>query len=70
MSAYKVAISPHGDPIWWVGYEMASADLSQYSNIRDATPEEAALMERVVWDRHTDADCKMLKALIAAPTPS
>lgn len=62
MSAYKVGTNSTGDRVWW-GWQGAGFE-SHHSNVRDATSEEAALMEKVCWDRDTDADRKKLRELI------
>jgi hypothetical protein len=65
VSAYSVATNnTTRSRTWWVKWEMAAAEMSGYSQIRDATDEEAALMEKVVWNRETDADRERLLELI------
>jgi hypothetical protein len=67
VSTYKVATNSTGERIWCAGYDMAHCDmpLLGYSDIRDASAEEAALMDKVVWGSDSEADCRKLKELIA-----
>lgn len=63
MAAFRVGTTSMGARVWWdwqgAGFE------ENCSNVRDATDEEAALMEKVVWDNDTPADLDKLKQLIA-----
>ena len=63
MAAYKVGTDSTGVRVWWnwqgAGFE------SHHTDVRDATPEEAALMDKVIWDTDTPDDCRRIKELIA-----
>ena len=63
MAVYHVGTNSTGERVWWDWQGRSFA--SHHTDVRDATPEEAALMEKVIWDRHTDADCRRIKELIA-----
>lgn len=65
MGAYSVATNNRtGDRTWWVKWEMAGAELSGYSQIRDADDEESALMEKIVWNKDGHNDRERLRKLI------
>ena len=64
MSAYKVVTTSEGARVWWVHWQCPHG-LPGHTDIRDATSEESALMDRVIWDRDTPADLDKIKALIA-----
>ncbi|MGA9855071.1 MAG: hypothetical protein WBR29_07340 [Gammaproteobacteria bacterium] len=54
-----------GAPAWWVNWQMAGIDMAgSHDDIRPATAEEAALMDKVVWDSDTAADRDRLKELL------
>lgn len=65
MSAYTVATSRASrDRTWWAKWEMGSVSLFGYSDLRDATDEEAELMEKVVWNQDSQEDRERLRKLI------
>lgn len=64
MSAYSVMQDSLGGWVWWENWRMASASLGDYKNIRPATNEESALMDKVVWDTATAEERGKLRALI------
>lgn len=41
---YLVATSPDGDSLWWCEWEAIPND---HTNVRPATPEEAAVMDKI-----------------------
>jgi hypothetical protein len=63
MAAYKVATTLQGSRVWWPHWQLPNG-IPGYTSIRDATDEESALMEKIVWDKDTPADLEKLKALI------
>ena len=64
MYAFKIATTSKGARVWWAHWQCPHG-LPGAIDIRDATQEEAALMEKVVWNRDTAADLDKIKALIA-----
>jgi hypothetical protein len=65
MSAYSVAQNQSGDWTWWLNWEMASSYTGAYKNIRPATAEESALMDKIVWETDTPEDRKRLRELLS-----
>ncbi len=62
MSAYRVWKLPgRDDAVWAESWHRVAPD-----DARDATPEEAALMDKVVWDNHSADDARALRALLAS----
>lgn len=59
MSAYSVSPSVG---TWWANYEMGAEPAS--GDVRPATAEESALMDKVVWDRDTEDDRSALRRLV------
>jgi hypothetical protein len=64
MSVYKVATTSLGARVWWPHWQLPYG-LPNCRDIRDATDEEATLMEKVVWDRDTPLDLEKLRDMIA-----
>lgn len=64
MSAYRVGKDKNGNGVWWPTWEMSAS--GAYGELRDATPEESALMEKVIWRRANGGDLQRLRALIDA----
>lgn len=62
MSAYKVGFPTGGSRVWWPSYQ--DALMPAHLDRRDATTEEAALMEKVIWDKATEAEVAELRRLI------
>lgn len=62
MSAYRVGTTPKGARVWW-GWDGRGIEASCF-DVRDATDEEAALMDKVVWHNDTPADLDRIKVLI------
>jgi hypothetical protein len=63
----SVARSPletaEGARVWWANWQLPGG-APWTKVIRDATDEETALMEKVMWDRATPRDIDKLKELI------
>lgn len=64
MAKYRVGTSGN-HRVWWAGWELPHADFQDYKDIRDATEEESALMDKIVWGSDTPADCVKVRELIA-----
>lgn len=66
MSAYSVGTdNATGTKSWWQNYKMTNSHMAyRFSDIRSATVEEAALMDRIVWktDSHNDRE-KLLEIM-------
>ena len=63
MAAYKVATTPEGARVWWAHWQLPHG-VPNHSEIRDATEEESALMQKVIWDQDTPNDLDKIKELI------
>jgi hypothetical protein len=63
MATYKVGMTCEGAKVWWAHWQ-APHGLAGTEALRDATDEEAALMEKVVWDRDNPSDLDRLKELL------
>ena len=64
MAAFHVGTSSTGERVWW-DWQGRSFE-SHYTDVRDATPEEAKIMERIVWGNDLPGDCRKVKEMIAA----
>lgn len=62
MAVYNVGTDSTGVRVWWNWQGRGFAD--HHTEVRDATPEEAALMDKVIWDKDTPDDCRQIKELI------
>ena len=47
-TSYRVSTTPAGNKLWWLPTEMIPAD---QTDIRLATPEEAAIMDKIVHSK-------------------
>lgn len=65
MAAYNVGTTSMGVRCWW-DWRGASFFTHLCTDIRDATSEEAEIMDKVVSHRYTLADCYRLQELIRA----
>lgn len=63
MARYRVGTSPGGSRVWWAAWELPHADMQQYSDVRDSTEEETALMDKIVWGSATPDDCRKVREL-------
>lgn len=63
MAAYKIGETREGARVWWANWQSPHG-MPGTTIVRDASDEEAKLMERVVWEQDTQADLDRLKSLI------
>ena len=63
MAAYHVGTNSTGDRTWW-DYQGRGFE-AYFSDVREATAEEATLMGKIIWGNHTSEDIATLKELIA-----
>lgn len=63
MAVYQIATNSKGERVWWAGYDLPGG-LPGSSQQRDATEEEAALMEKVIWNRDSFGDLERLRELL------
>jgi hypothetical protein len=59
---YRVSRSPCGGYVWWLDGETIPAD---YTDVRSATPAEAAIMDQTKGRAPSDAQVARLDALFA-----
>jgi hypothetical protein len=67
MSAYSVGTdNATGGKSWWQNYKMTNSQMeNRFSDIRPATAEEAALMDRIVWGIDSSREReKLLKMIV------
>ena len=66
MSAYSVGTdNATGTRSWWQNYKITNSRMrSRFSDIRPATTEEAALMDRMVWKTDLPGEREKLLKMI------
>lgn len=66
MATYKIGQTREGARVWWAHWQ-SPYGMPGTVVVRDATNEEAALMEKVVWERDHPTDLEKIKTLIQQP---